>query len=101
VLRLGGSSSESDEELEGEGSVVGGDERGGGRRRGRSLGAVARRRFLRLWPYLNAAYEGVYFVYQFLYLVERTDWYHLRRISIRTGILKWLRFTYDSEIGSA
>eukprot|EP01047_Picozoa_sp_COSAG01_P009403 COSAG01_NODE_385_length_17743_cov_20.528622_4_plen_102_part_00 len=57
---------------------------------------MARRRFLRLWPYLNAAYEGVYFVYQFLYLVERTDWYRLRHIisTIRTGIQNWLRFTY-------
>ena len=26
--------------------------------------------------------------------------YHLRVISIRTGILNWLRFTYDFEIGS-
>jgi hypothetical protein len=27
--------------------------------------------------------------------------YHLRNIIIRTGILNWLRFTYDFEIGSA
>jgi hypothetical protein len=27
--------------------------------------------------------------------------YHLQNIVIRTGILNWLRFTYDFEIGSA
>jgi hypothetical protein len=27
--------------------------------------------------------------------------YHLRNISIRTGILNWLRFPYDFEIGPA
>jgi hypothetical protein len=27
--------------------------------------------------------------------------YHLRNISIRTGIQNWLRFPYDVEIGSA
>jgi hypothetical protein len=30
-----------------------------------------------------------------------TVMYLLRAISIRTGILNWLRFTYDFEIGSA
>jgi hypothetical protein len=31
----------------------------------------------------------------------RGKMYHLRGISIRTGILNWLRFTYDFELGSA
>ena len=46
-------------------------------RRGRGVGRGGllprmKRLFLKLWPYINAVYEGTYFVYQFLYLVERT-----------------------------
>eukprot|EP01044_Picomonas_judraskeda_P005253 COSAG03_NODE_489_length_7480_cov_26.899878_1_plen_310_part_00 len=41
----------------------------------RSFGATLRRAFLRLWPVINFSYEALQFTYQFLYLVERTDWY--------------------------
>jgi hypothetical protein len=67
----GDDSSEEDEEEDAAGSALATR----GQRRSRGLGATLKKLFLRLWPYLNFSYEAIQFGYQFLYLVERTDWY--------------------------
>ena len=67
---------------------------GGSVGRRRADGGIARRMkriFLKFWPYINAAYEGTYFVYQFLYLVERTDWYVLPDLPTPLALSIFLR----------
>ena len=63
-LGLGDDSSEEEQEDD-----------GAPRQNRRSLGSSLRRMLLRLWPMINFTYEALQFTYQFLYLVERTDWY--------------------------
>ena len=67
-LGLGGDDDDSSEE-EGEGAVASSGPRRGG------VVAALRRGFIRAWPVINFSYEAVQFAYQFLYLVERTDWF--------------------------
>ena len=70
ALGLGGD--DSSEEEEGDDAAAAAQ---GGAARRRGAGSALKRAFLRAWPYLNFSYEAVQFTYQFLYLVERTDWY--------------------------
>ena len=67
-LGLGGDDDDSSEE-EGEGAVASSGPRRGG------VVAALRRGFIRAWPVINFSSEAVQFAYQFLYLVERTDWF--------------------------
>lgn len=43
--------------------------------------------FLTVYPYMNAVYEGLFFIYQLLYLYDKTKYYtpllHLQRIAMK------------------
>lgn len=58
--------------------------------------------FLTVYPYVNAVYEGLFFIYQLLYLYDKTKYYtpflHLQKIAMRRLTLQDMESQENSRV---
>jgi len=63
---------------------------------------IFKKMFLTVYPYMNAVYEGLFFIYQLLYLYDKTKYYtpflHLQRIAMRRLTLQDMESQENSRI---